>query len=40
MKVISPFGPKIGRFKLSSQVVKKINTEVERIVKKSHFIKN
>ena len=34
MKVISPFGPKIGRFKLSNQVIKKINKEVDRIVKK------
>tara|TARA_B100000003_G_C10847594_1_gene337623 strand:- start:81 stop:689 length:609 start_codon:yes stop_codon:yes gene_type:complete len=39
MKVISPFGPKIGRFKLSSQVVKKINKEVERIVKKKSLYK-
>ena len=39
MKVISPFGPKIGRFKLSSQVVRKINTEVERIVKKKSLYK-
>ena len=39
MKVISPFGPKIGRFKLSSQVVRKINTEVERIVRKKSLYK-
>ena len=39
MRVISPFGPKIGRFKLSSQVVRKINTEVERIVKKKSLYK-
>ena len=39
MKVISPFGPKIGSFKLSSQVVRKINTEVERIVKKKSLYK-
>ena len=34
MKVISPFGPKIGKFKLSNLVIKKINAEVDRIVKK------
>ena len=39
MKIIAPFGPKIGRFKLSSQVVKKINKEVERIVKKKSLYK-
>ena len=33
MKVISPFGPKIGKFKLSNQVIKRINAEVDRIVK-------
>ena len=39
MKIIAPFGPKIGRFKLSSHVVRKINTEVERIVKKKSLYK-
>ena len=39
MKIIAPFGPKIGRFKLSGQVVKKINKEVERIVKKKSLYK-
>ena len=34
MKVISPFGPKIGKFKLSNLVIKRINAEVDRIVKK------
>ena len=29
MKVISPFGPRIGKFKLSSQVIKRINKEVK-----------
>ena len=39
MKVISPFGPKIGRFKLSNRVIKKINTEVERVLKKKSLYK-
>ena len=39
MKVISPFGPKIGRFKLSNQVIKRINAEVDRIVKKKSLYK-
>ena len=39
MKIIAPFGPKIGRFKLSSHVVRKMNTEVERIVKKKSLYK-
>ena len=39
MKVISPFGPKIGKFKLSNQVIKRINAEVDRIVKKKSLYK-
>ena len=39
MKVISPFGPKIGRFKLSRQVIKKINIEVERVIKMKSLYK-
>ena len=39
MRVISPFGPKIAKFKLSSRIVKKINTEVDRIVKKKSLYK-
>ncbi len=39
MKVISPFGPKIGRFKLSSEVIKKINIEVERVIKRKSLYK-
>ena len=39
MKVISPFGPKIGKFKLSSQIIKKINIEVEKITEKKSLYK-
>ena len=39
MTLISPFGPKIGRFKLSNRVIKKINTEVERVLKKKSLYK-
>ena len=39
MKVISPFGPKIGKFKLSNLVIKRINAEVDRIVKKKSLYK-
>tara|TARA_B100000963_G_scaffold337415_1_gene333396 strand:+ start:477 stop:1085 length:609 start_codon:yes stop_codon:yes gene_type:complete len=39
MKVITPFGPKIGKFKLSSQVVKKINIEAEKIAQKNYLHK-
>jgi len=31
MKVISPFGPKIAKLKFSSQLINKINIEVDRI---------
>ena len=39
MKVISPFGPKIGKFKLSSQIIKKINIEVYKITEKKSLYK-
>ena len=32
MKILSPFGPKIAKLKFSSSVIKKINTEVDKIV--------
>jgi ectoine hydroxylase-related dioxygenase (phytanoyl-CoA dioxygenase family) len=32
MKVLSPFGPKLGKFKLSKTIINKINNEVERII--------
>ena len=39
MKIISPFGPRIGKFKLSSQVIKRINKEVDRITEKKSLYK-
>ena len=39
MKVISPFGPRIGKFKLSSQIIKKINIEVDKITEKKSLYK-
>ena len=39
MKVISPFGPKIGKFKLSNQIIKKINIEVDKITEKKSLYK-
>jgi hypothetical protein len=39
MKVISPFGPRIGKFKLSSQVIKRINKEVDKITEKKSLYK-
>jgi uncharacterized protein (TIGR02466 family) len=32
MKILSPFGPKIAKLKFSSSIIKKINTEVDKIV--------
>ena len=32
MKVISPFGPKIAKLKFSSQLINKINFEVDKII--------
>ena len=39
MKVISPFGPKIAKLKFSSKLIKKINSEVDRIILKKKLIK-
>jgi|TARA_B110000211_G_scaffold225621_1_gene278079 hypothetical protein len=39
MKVITPFGPKIAKLKFSSQLIKKINFEVDRIILKKNLIK-
>ena len=39
MKVISPFGPRIGKFKLSSQIITRINKEVDRITEKKSLYK-
>ena len=34
MKVISPFGPKIAKLKLSSNFINNLNKEVDRILTK------
>ena len=39
MQVLSPFGPKLGKFKLSKTIVNKINKEVERIVANKNLSK-
>ena len=39
MKVLSPFGPKIGKFKLPLSIIKKINTEVDRVLKNKQLAK-
>ena len=38
MKVISPFGPKIAKLKLSSNFIKNLNKEVDRILTKKNLI--
>ena len=32
MKILSPFGPKIAKLKFSNSIIKKINTEVDKII--------
>jgi len=39
MRVLSPFGPKIASLKLSKNVIKKINTEVDKITSKKNLLK-
>ena len=39
MKILSPFGPKIGKFKLSKKIIDKINIEVENIIKDKNLSK-
>ena len=31
MKILTPFGPRIGKFKISSKIINSVNKEVERI---------
>ena len=38
MKIISPFGPKIAKLKLSSDLIKILNKEVDRIISKKNLI--
>ena len=39
MKIFSPFGPKIASLKLSKNIIKKINNEVDKIIKKKELLK-
>ena len=39
MKVLSPFGPKIAKLKISSNLINKLNKEVDRILSKKNLIK-
>ena len=39
MKVISPFGPKIAKLKLSDNFIKKLNNKVDKIISKKNLLK-
>ena len=39
MKVISPFGPKIAKLKLSDNFIKKLNNEIDKIISKKSLLK-
>ena len=39
MKVVSPFGPKIAKLKLSNSLINKLNKEVDRILSKKNLVK-
>ena len=39
MKVLSPFGPKIASLKLSRNIIKRINIEVDKIITKENLLK-
>ena len=39
MKVISPFGPKIAKLKISKSIINKINNEVEKIINQKKLSK-
>jgi len=38
MKVISPFGPKIAKLKISNNFIKKLNNEVDKIISKKNLL--
>ena len=35
MKVLSPFGPKLGKIKLPKNLIKKINAEIDKVISKN-----
>ena len=39
MRVISPFGPKIAKLKFSNKLIKKINSEIDKIILQKKLIK-
>lgn len=39
MQVLAPFGPKIGKFKISKNTISKINLEVDKIIKNKNLSK-
>ena len=39
MKVVSPFGPRIAKLKISNNLINKLNKEVDRILSKKNLIK-
>jgi len=39
LKILNPFGPKIARLKFPELIIKKINLEVDRIIKQKKLIK-
>ena len=39
MKILSPFGPKIAKLKLSHSLIKKMNEEIDKILSKKKLIK-
>ena len=39
MRVISPFGPKIAKLKISNKLIKRINNEVDQILSKKSLLK-
>ena len=39
MKIITPFGPKIGKSKIPLNIVKKINNEIDKIIKNKNNLK-
>ena len=39
LKILAPFGPKIARLKFPELIIKKINLEVDRIIKQKELIK-
>ena len=39
MKIISPFGPKIAKLKISNNFIKILNNEVDKIISKKNLLK-